>query len=120
MSGPVLHRIGPLALVVEIGGRWFPANPLAPEHWPPLPHGRRPRALERARRQRLVLEARRAVAGVLVRRIRSLVPPLRACPSHGPKCSGPGCLECLAIARWRVEYEVISGAAATVRRYLFP
>lgn len=101
---------------------WFSGVPSESHnrcHWPPLPAGRRPRALERERRWRLVRATRSELLAVLVRRIRASVPPLRAEPMHGPKC-GPGCADCLALIRWRVEYEVLSGAAPVVRRYLFP
>lgn len=102
--------------------RWRLVGPLALEHWPPLPAGRRPRALERARRRRVVMAARAALAGVLVRRLRSLVPPLRPEPQHGPRCTGAdqGCPDCHAIASWRVELEVLSGAPSAAHGYLFP
>lgn len=97
------------------------AGALGARHWPPLPTGRRCRALERLRRVLLVMGARSELAAALVRRVRALVPPLSAEPTHGPRC-GPGCADCAAIWRWRREYEVLSivGAAPNVRRLLFP
>lgn len=91
-------------------------------HWAPLPQGRRPRQLERQRRARIVREHRALMLAVLVQRIRQLVPAPRETPVHGPRCGGgPGaCADCNAIQAWRVEYEVIAGAAPAVRRYLFP
>jgi len=93
-------------------------GPLGARHWPPLPRERRLRVLERIRRVRAVLVARSELAAALVRRIQALVPPLRPMPEHGRRCP-VGCAECAAIVRWRVEYEVLSGADAVVRRYLY-
>lgn len=88
--------------------------------WPPLPRwGRRWAALERIERVAFVVLGRDRLLAVLVQRVRSLVPPLRPEPVHGPRC-GPGCADCAALWRWRAEYEVISGAAPNVRRLLFP
>jgi hypothetical protein len=85
---------------------------------------------QRARRQRAerasraVLAApRTALAGVLVRRLRSLVgEPCGPAPGHGRVCRtlGGGCLECRAIEGWRTALVVTTGADAVVRRYLFP
>lgn len=95
--------------------------------WPPLVGSRssvrvgnrRLRAIERIGRVRAVVVARAELAAVLVRRLRSLVPPLRPEPVHGARCP-VGCQDCAAIMRWRVEREVLSGADARVHRYLFP
>lgn len=100
--------------------KWgVPSHPLFREHWAPLPAGRRPRQLERARRVRLVREWRAVALAVLVQRIRQLAPPLRPCPPHGPKCP-PGCRECAAIWAWRAEYSVLSGLDRGGSEYLFP
>lgn len=88
------------------------------EHWPDLPSGKRARQLERIRRVRLVMGARSELAAVLVRRIQALMPPLRPMPPHGRVCP-PGCADCAAIQRWRAERDVLSGADATVHRYLY-
>jgi len=93
-------------------------GPLQARHWPPLPRARRVRVIERIRRVRAVMEARSALAAVLVRRLQALVPPLRPCPPHGRRCA-PGCADCAAIWRWRAEHEVLSGATATMHRYLY-
>lgn len=94
-------------------------GPLQARHWPPLPRERRLRVLERIHRVRLVFIARNALAAVLVRRMRAIVPPMRPCPPHGPKCP-PGCAECAAIFRWRCEYEVLSGITHGVAERLWP
>lgn len=87
--------------------------------WHPLPRAKRQRELERIWRLVYVLLLRDRLLAVLVQRVRSLVPPLRPEPVHGPRC-GPGCADCGELQRWRAEYEVISGAAPNVRRLLFP
>jgi hypothetical protein len=97
----------------------IPDHPLHQRFWAPLPAGRRPRQLERARRVRLVREWRAVALAVLVQRIRQLAPPLRPCPPHGRVCP-PGCAECAAIMRWRVEYSVIAGFDRGESGYLFP
>jgi hypothetical protein len=96
-------------------------GPLSARHWPPLPPGRRPRALERERRRRLVVATRSALLAVLVRRLRAElgIDGLPPCPPHGLRCP-PGCAECHAIRSWRVMVEVVTGADARVHRYMFP
>jgi hypothetical protein len=118
-----LITIGPLRLgVVLADGRWLPPDPLALEHWPPLPAGRRPRALERARRIRVVDATRSALLAVLVRRLRAElgIGGLPPCPPHGAACRQPGCADCAAITRWRVMVAVVTGADARMHRLMFP
>lgn len=86
---------------------------------PDLPKGRLG-VIVRIARVRQVLEARSALASLLVRRIRQQAPPLRPMPEHGRKCP-VGCADCAAIARWRREYALLSGVDAHSRNgYLFP
>lgn len=84
------------------------AGALNGRYWLPMIRHKRLRVIERIGRVRLVLEARSALAAVLVRRVRALAPPLRPCPPHGRKCP-PGCADCNAIAAWRAEYAVLAG-----------
>jgi hypothetical protein len=99
-------------------------GPLALHHWPPLPAGRRPRALERERRRRVVQATRSALLAVLVRRLRAElgVPQMRPAPVHGRLCTTleQGCPDCRAIASWRLEIDFVTGANSLARRYLFP
>lgn len=82
------------------------AGPLASRYWPPLPKGRRPRALERARRARVVWAHRKQLRDLMFLRARALARELLAGlppqPPHGLRCTGfPGCPECRAIMSWR-------------------
>lgn len=95
-------------------------DPLAPWYWPPLPAGRRPRALEWARRARLVHVARNRLVCTMVRRIHRLTGFDRhpVPPPHPPRCV-PGNECCNAIGRHRRVIAFICGVDEKIPQRFF-